>query len=97
LTLVEAQMANASPILQKKVDSTYFRKAGSFVLWSVCIFMVYDLSLGPALKLSGVNASTGKAGLPKWVEVFYYPLFNSGVEPLNEALDRYVQLWIGVR
>ncbi len=90
-------MANASPILLKKVDSTYFRKTGSVVLWSACMFMVYALSLGPALKLSGVNASTGKAGLPKWAEVFCYPLLNSGLEPLNEALDRYVQMWIGVK
>lgn len=90
-------MADASPMLQKKVDSTYLRKAGSVALWSVCIFVAYALSLGPALKLSGVNASTGKTALPQWVKVFYYPLLNSGVAPLNDALDRYVQLWIGVK
>ena len=90
-------MANARPTLPKDVASTYLRKAGSIVLWSVSIFLVYALSLGPALKLSGVNASTSKAALPKWVYVFYYPLLNSGVAPLNNALDRYVQLWIGVK
>ena len=90
-------MANASPILQKKVDSTYLRKTGSVVLWSVCIFAAYALSLGPALKLSGVNASTGTTALPHWVKVFHYPLLNSEVAPLNDALDRYVRLWIGVK
>ena len=84
-------------LLQRKVDSTYLRKAASLILWAACIFLVYALSLGPALKLSGVNASTGMATLPKWVRVFYFPLLHSRIAPLNNVLDRYVELWIGIR
>lgn len=84
-------------LLQRKVDSIYFRKVANLTLWAACIFLVYALSLGPALKLSGVKASKGMTTLPIWVRVFYFPLLHSRISPLNNVLDRYVELWIGVR
>ena len=89
-------MATANPNSQIKVDSTYLRRTGVAFLSLVCIFVIYSLSLGPALKLSGVTASTSKTALPQWIKIFYYPLLNSEIAPLNAALDRYVKLWIGI-
>jgi len=81
--------------LKKEIDSRYLKKWSHIALGFLAAFALYALSVGPVLKICRVRASTGFARCPKFVQVVYYPLFNSNVEFLNAALDHYVQFWIG--
>lgn len=61
---------------------------------AVVLFLVYALSLGPAIKLSGRKRGSGQMW-PKW-SVAYDPVFRLKTHmpvPVERLYERYLDLW----
>jgi glucan phosphoethanolaminetransferase (alkaline phosphatase superfamily) len=55
-------------------------------------FVIYFLSVGPVLKILGINAASKFDDFPILVRYFYYPLFHC--EGLSALRENYLRLWI---
>jgi hypothetical protein len=71
------------------------RSKWKWLMCGLCALIIYVLSIGPVIRFTQTKSNSGWRGLPKWVHVAYYPLFELPGGFFTDALDDYTKFWLG--
>jgi hypothetical protein len=77
--------------LAKPIHTFRLRRASAIAALFLGAFILYALSLGPVIWLSGATPATGWTRLPAGVRFVYYPMRQI---PMPEAYAHYLNLWV---